>query len=107
MRLDSSKQLPFTIFSFEVETMMATRTAEGQQLSMGPISDRDGYLRDAAVSMLKSSGYSPVAKLACRVDQGVIELAGVVPTFHMKQVAQAAVQRLEAIRGIRNRVQVA
>lgn len=85
--------------------MMEMRNAEVPQA--GKTSDWDGHLREAAVSMLKSSGYSPVAKLACRVDQGVVELAGVVPTFHMKQVAQAVVQRLDAIRGIRNRVQVA
>lgn len=86
--------------------MMASRTAEGNVPIMGSCADQDDHLREAAVSLLKSTGYSPVAKLACNVDQGVVEIAGLVPTFHMKQVAQAAVQRLNAVRAIRNRVQV-
>jgi hypothetical protein len=68
--------------------------------------DPDRALHEAVMSMLKASGYSSVAKLACRVHRGVVELDGVVPTFHLKQVAQTAVQRVGAVRGIRNRVVV-
>ena len=89
--------------------MIATRTNRRSE----PFSqhrEHDHFLREAAISVLKSSGYSAVAKLDCRVDQGVVEIAGVVPNFHMMQVALAAIQRLAAVRGIhgiRNKVEVA
>lgn len=69
-------------------------------------SEHDRALQKSAVSMLKESGYGAVARLECRVDHGVVELAGVVPSFYLKQVAQAVVQRLDSIQGIRNEVQV-
>jgi osmotically-inducible protein OsmY len=56
--------------------------------------------------VLKASGYRPLAALSCRVDRGVVELAGAVPTFYLKQLAQETVLRLDHVKQIRNRVQV-
>jgi osmotically-inducible protein OsmY len=56
--------------------------------------------------VLKASSYRPLAALACRVDRGVVELAGVVPTFYLKQLAQEAVLRLDHVKQVKNRVQV-
>jgi osmotically-inducible protein OsmY len=75
-------------------------------VSLRPVSENDEALQKTAVSLLKESGYSAVARLECRVDHGVVELAGVVPSFYLKQVAQAVIQRLERVQGIRNEVQV-
>lgn len=70
------------------------------------VSEHDRALQMMAVSMLKESGYNPVARLECRVEHGVVELVGVVPSFYLKQVAQAVIQRLDRVQGIRNEVQV-
>lgn len=77
-----------------------------RRISFRPPSDHDIALQKSAVLMLKESGYSAVGRLECRVEQGVVELTGVVPCFYLKQVAQAVVQRLDSIQGIRNEVQV-
>jgi osmotically-inducible protein OsmY len=49
----------------------------------------------------------PVTRYKCEVQNGVVELSGSVPSFYVKQLAQAAVLRLEQIRGIENRLRVA
>jgi osmotically-inducible protein OsmY len=56
--------------------------------------------------VLSASGYRPLAGLSCRVDRGVVELAGVVPTFYLKQLAQETVLRLDHVNQVKNRVQV-
>lgn len=69
------------------------------------IDESDGSLR-AAASALASSKYGPLRKLNCRVFDGVVEITGSVPTFYLKQLAQAAVLQLYPCGEIRNLVQV-
>lgn len=66
----------------------------------------DNALKDSVHTRLKASGYGPLAHIECRVEDGIVELAGVVPTFYLKQVAQAVIQRIERVQGIRNEIQV-
>ncbi len=85
---------------------MLTAETAPRIFSPGIVSEYDRALQMTAASMLKESGYSAVARLECRVEHGVVELAGVVPSFYLKQVAQAVIQRLDRVQGIRNEVQV-
>jgi osmotically-inducible protein OsmY len=71
-----------------------------------PSSHRDDAIHDSVTRVLKASGYRPLAGLSCRVDRGVVELAGIVPTFYLKQLAQEAVLRLDHVNQVMNRVQV-
>lgn len=70
-------------------------------------SDMDISLCELAISSLETSGYVPLARLGCQVHNGIVELSGVVPSYFMKQMAQAVVLRLEPVKGVRNLVQVA
>lgn len=67
--------------------------------------ESDGSLH-AAADALATSKYGPLRKLNCRVFEGVVEITGSVPTFYLKQLAQAAVLQLYPCREVRNLVQV-
>jgi osmotically-inducible protein OsmY len=71
-----------------------------------PSSHRDDAIRESVTRVLKASGYRPLAALSCHVDRGVVELAGVVPTFYLKQLAQETVLPLDHVNQVKNRVQV-
>jgi osmotically-inducible protein OsmY len=77
-----------------------------QKLLANPSSHRDSAIHDSVTQVLKASGYRPLAGLSCHVDRGVVELAGVVPTFYLKQLAQETVLRLDQVNQVKNRVQV-
>ncbi len=50
----------------------------------------------------------PVLKqVSCEMDDGVLTLRGRVPSYYLKQVAQAAVSRANGVRRIENRIEVA
>ncbi|HTM52605.1 MAG TPA: BON domain-containing protein [Pirellulales bacterium] len=66
----------------------------------------DRQLHDAAESALAGSNYGPLRKLQCRVRSGVIEITGSVPSFYLKQLAQAAVLQLYPAGEVRNLVEV-
>ncbi|GIW79557.1 MAG: hypothetical protein KatS3mg105_1364 [Gemmatales bacterium] len=66
----------------------------------------DAALLEAARSALQNSGYRAVAKLRCEVKNGVVTVSGLVPCYYLKQIAQAVIQRLEDVAGVRNLVVV-
>jgi osmotically-inducible protein OsmY len=72
-----------------------------------PIQEHDQLIQERTLGLLRSSGYGSLAKLDCQVADGVIVLAGRVPTFFLKQMAQTIVMRIQNARGIRNDVRVA
>lgn len=69
-------------------------------------SDRDRQLHAAATEMLAKSQYTPLRQLSCRVDRGTVEISGTVSSFYLKQLAQAAMQRVRPEGRVRNLVQV-
>ena len=66
----------------------------------------DGSIRRQAVSRLHESGHPALRKLECRVQNGIIELSGQVPSFYLKQLAQAVIQRAGLARGVQNGIRV-
>ncbi len=66
----------------------------------------DDTLRIAALRLLLSSGYPILRTLRCEVRDAVVLVRGVVPTYYLKQMAQALVQQLDGIQGIKNLVEV-
>jgi osmotically-inducible protein OsmY len=68
---------------------------------------QDRLIREKVDRALIDSGYAPLRSIHFDVFEGVVELSGCVPSFYVKQLAQAAVLRLEQIRGVRNRLRVA
>jgi hypothetical protein len=66
--------------------------------------DRQVY--QAAVEALAGSKYPALHRLSCTVSGGVVELSGTVPSFYLKQLAQAAIMQIERVDGVRNLVAV-
>ena len=66
----------------------------------------DNALRERVLFSLESSGHRPLGCLHCRVQEGIVELSGKVPSYYMKQMAQTVVLKLHKVRGVRNLVRV-
>jgi hypothetical protein len=84
---------------------LATKVATSGSTG-GPSLGRDDRLCTAALGLLRSSGYRPLARLDCEVRDGRAILSGVVPTFYLKQVAQTLLLRLGEVQGVKNLVEV-
>lgn len=52
--------------------------------------------------VLRNSGYSSLAQVRVMVDQGQVFLAGDVPTYFMKQVAQSRVLSIDGVKALSN-----
>lgn len=59
-----------------------------------------------ARTALQTAGYRALADLDCRVVDGSIVLSGTVPSYYLKQVAQAVVLRLATAWRVDNCVSV-
>jgi osmotically-inducible protein OsmY len=57
--------------------------------------------------VLLGTGYAALRRIDCRVDDGVVELSGTVPSFYCKQIAQTAVLSLKHVRRVENCLRVA
>jgi hypothetical protein len=66
----------------------------------------DDPLRTTALKLLQSSGYAALRSLRCEVTEGVVMIHGVVPSYYLKQLAQATIQRLAGIQRVWNLVEV-
>jgi osmotically-inducible protein OsmY len=63
-------------------------------------------LIEAATASLADSGYAALGLVDCRSAGDAIILKGSVPTYHLKQLAQVIVQRVEGVRRVVNRLDV-
>ncbi len=66
----------------------------------------DRQLQAAAMAALAASKYTAVRGLSCRVAEGVIEIVGRVPSFYLKQLAQAALLPISPTGQLNNLVEV-
>jgi BON domain len=66
----------------------------------------DDALRTAALKLLQSSGFAALRRLRCDVIEAVVIVQGVVPSYYLKQMAQATILRLDGIRNVKNLVEV-
>ena len=83
---------------------MATTVGHPRELEFG--SDRDRRMQAAAVEALSLSSYAALRRLNCRVLGGVVEISGSVSSFYLKQLAQAAILRVQPCGAVRNLVEV-
>ena len=79
--------------------MESTSTQEAPKPKRNP-------LNEIVVERLRSSGYAELSKVACRCSGGTAHLSGQVCSYHMKQVAQEIVRRVDEIRQVRNHIEV-
>lgn len=90
----------FPLFSSPVVIQMS-------EFALSRVRPQDRSIRENVNRALLETGYAPLRCIQCDVSNGVVELTGSVPSFYVKQLAQAAVLRLDRIRGVKNRLHVA
>lgn len=63
-------------------------------------------VEQAVEAALQQAGYYALKQIRCEFDRGMLTLCGSVPSFYMKQMAQAAVSRVSGIELIDNQLEV-
>ncbi len=66
----------------------------------------DQRLCRAVVAALQDTRYTALHRLRCAVLGGDVELSGTVPSFYMKQMAQAAAMRIDGTSRVYNLIEV-
>lgn len=66
----------------------------------------DSVSVEAVGRALCATGYPALRDIQIEVERGTVVLWGRVPTYHQKQMAQAAAQRVAGVRGIANGIEV-
>jgi hypothetical protein len=80
--------------------------AEGGTALLLPPAARHANPADLAERALRSSPYLALRNVACDCQDGVLTLRGCLPTYYLKQVAQAAVARVTGVQRIVNEIEV-
>jgi osmotically-inducible protein OsmY len=74
---------------------------------MGPcVTDCDRALHHQVRRSLRGTGYAALQQIDCRVENGIVELSGDVPSFYFKQIAQAVLLALKQVQRVENRLRV-
>ncbi|WP_406695619.1 BON domain-containing protein [Singulisphaera sp. Ch08] len=55
---------------------------------------------------LRGSGYLALRGLSCELHAGIARLRGRVPTYYLKQVAQAIVSEIDGVRQVINQIEI-
>jgi hypothetical protein len=63
-------------------------------------------LRIQILCALETAGYPELRSVRCQVDEGSVVLRGVLPSYHLKQVAQQAILALHDTRVVKNLIDV-
>jgi osmotically-inducible protein OsmY len=63
-------------------------------------------IADLAQAVLRRSSYFELHNVSCDFSGGILTLQGRVPTYHLKQLAQACVADVPGVIEIHNRVEV-
>ncbi len=71
-----------------------------------PASSAEIALMAAIGQSLRETGYPALRNVEVQVSGGDVVLTGHVPTYHMKQLAQATVQQFLRVRGLTNNIEV-
>lgn len=64
------------------------------------------FAAEAAERMLRASSYPDLRNLKCRFDEGVLTVEGQLPSYHLKQVAQSMLLRVDGVQRVQNMIEV-
>jgi osmotically-inducible protein OsmY len=67
---------------------------------------RPQSVEEAAEGRLRGSPYLALAPVSCEHREGVLTLRGCLPTYYLKQMAQAAVEQLQGVERVQNEIAV-
>ena len=70
------------------------------------MSAEDRSPSEVATEILSKSPYRPIRSLTCSFDEGVLTIAGCLPSYYLKQVTLTAVQNINDVSKIEDRVEV-
>jgi hypothetical protein len=68
--------------------------------------DRIYAIRALAKAALRATGYRELATLDCEVVDRTVAISGTVPSYYLKQIAQAVLARLDGVIRVENLVEV-
>jgi hypothetical protein len=74
------------------------------QAASAPATDKE--IRDRAAELLARHPYRALQIVDCQFQEGALILNGKVPSFHLKQLAQAAIAELFTLTRVDNRIVV-
>jgi hypothetical protein len=80
--------------------------SDGGAAVLLPPAARRASAADLAERALRSSPYLALRNVACENRDGVLTLRGCLPTYYLKQVAQAVVAPIEGVRRVVNEIEV-
>jgi osmotically-inducible protein OsmY len=63
-------------------------------------------IAEGAENSLRHNSYLALKNVRCECCEGVLTLRGCLPTYYLKQMAQAVVGRIEGVRRIVNEIEV-
>jgi osmotically-inducible protein OsmY len=69
-------------------------------------SRRREYVHNDVESRLRRSGYLALRDVTCEVQAGIARLRGRLPSYYLKQMAQAIVADVEGVRRVVNLIEV-
>jgi hypothetical protein len=125
--VDSSKYFTASAIGFTTDTGMGMPvawkmanqsgllTCFPEQQALLPVSDNlmwpsvtdcDRILHSQVRRTLRGTGYAALQEIDCRVENGIVELSGDVPSFYCKQIAQAVLLALKQVQRVENRLRV-
>lgn len=85
--------------------MSSTRT-EGQVLSCDTAASFETDPAGLVATRLQRSGYPFLRRISCEFNGGLLTLSGIVPTFHLKQLAQELAAHTPGVRQVNNGLHV-
>ena len=78
------------------------RLTRQQQFS----SDSDRQLHAVVTEVLANSKYTPLRRLSCHVQEGVVEVSGIVGSYYLKQLATTALLPISPAGRLNNLIEV-
>ena len=69
-------------------------------------SELESRLRNRMLAALRTAGYPELWSVRCHVSPCAVVLCGVLPSYHLKQVAQQAILMLNDRRDVKNLIEV-
>lgn len=78
----------------------------GSESPPNPCRSADEAVAAAAQKRFSESSYSALRSVSCEYHEGMFVLRGTVPSFHMKQLAQELVRKIEGVGAVVNSLEV-
>jgi osmotically-inducible protein OsmY len=94
------------VFSTNVEDAMLTVEQIPSESDVAPAKTRQERIAELAEAQLRHKPYLALRNIRCEYQEGILTLDGCLPSYHLKQVAQAAAASVPGVERINNRIEV-